>query len=128
MSPILFYTMSCFYTISCVFLVSSAEGSLIGCYDGEITSEERNFIGKLKICNILQFGTGAAQVPTTGHDPDPCVTFVHDDNKHYPCAYTCNNEISFFVNDKTVSTDKQNKNFYKYFITSLMNGQVFSHA
>lgn len=87
----------------------------------ELTTQEKNFIPTITPSLILMFTTGATNVPSTGFDPSPSITFVHDETKNIPGAQTCSNMLYLYVNEKTIGNSISH-----YLLTALMNGGVFS--
>ncbi|XP_062323974.1 G2/M phase-specific E3 ubiquitin-protein ligase-like [Osmerus eperlanus] len=88
-----------------------------------LTEEERVFVQNLDCSHILTFATGSSKVPAVGFQPNPKISFVHDETKNYPIACTCSNELQIFVNAKNMADDDE---FDYCFVVALMNGAVFS--
>ena len=70
-----------------------------------LTEEKRAFILTLNPGHILAFATGSSRVSAIGFLPSPKLTFVHDDTKHIPVAYTCSHELQIFVNRNNLTDD-----------------------
>ena len=64
-------------------------------------TEETEYIPKITPSNILMFCTGSSQVAVTVFDPDPTISFVHDDTKRIPSSQTCSN-VLYLVFDEEV--------------------------
>ncbi|XP_063754128.1 apoptosis-resistant E3 ubiquitin protein ligase 1-like [Eleginops maclovinus] len=87
-----------------------------------LTETEQDFLHNISLGHILAFVTGSSQVPATGFEPYPKMSFVHDD-KHLPIAHTCSNELQLFINSKTLADG----DFFEYsLLVALMNGGMFS--
>jgi hypothetical protein len=87
----------------------------------DLTEEEVKYIPTITAHHLLMFSTVPAQVPVIGFDPQPSVTFVHDESKTIPTASTCSNSLYLYVNETTI-----NKSIHRNLVTALMNGGVFS--
>ena len=81
-----------------------------------------DFTLKISIPSILAFITGAASRPVMGFTPRPGITFIHDTARSTPSSSTCSNELKLMVNPNMMDCGK----FAFAFITSMMNGTVFS--
>lgn len=87
----------------------------------QLTLTEKDFISKITPCHLLMFATGSTNFPTTGFQPNPTITFVHDETKTIPSAHTCANMLYLYVNKET-----EEKSIAYDLLTALINGGVFS--
>ena len=68
----------------------------------DMTEEEAEYIRKITPSHILTFFSDSAQVLVTGFNPDPTVSFVHDDTKRIPSSQTCFDKLYLFVDETVV--------------------------
>ncbi|XP_058854362.1 uncharacterized protein LOC117398677 [Acipenser ruthenus] len=91
--------------------------------DRELTEAEKDFVNALRLGHILAFATGSSTIPAMGFNPNPKLSFSHDEAKVHPIAHTCANELQLFVNNRTLAN---NDEFEYIILAALMNGAVFS--
>ena len=70
----------------------------------DLTEEEIKFIPTITTNHLLMFCTGAGQIPVTGFDPAPSISFVHDESKIVPRAQTCSNVLYLYVNEASINS------------------------
>ena len=70
----------------------------------DLTEEEIKFIPTITSNHLLMFCTGAAQIPVTGFDSAPSISFVHDESKIVPSAQTCSNVLYLYVNETSINS------------------------
>ena len=85
----------------------------------ELTEEEKKFIPCITPSHVLLFATGATNIPSVGFDPNPVISFVHEDSKNIPSAQTCSNMLYIYVNKNVIDNS-----FAHYLLIALMNGGV----
>ncbi|MGH0168618.1 UNVERIFIED_CONTAM: hypothetical protein FKN15_055062 [Acipenser sinensis] len=91
--------------------------------DRELTEAEKDFVNALRLGHIFAFATGSSTIPAMGFNPNPKLSFSHDEAKVHPIAHTCANELQLFVNNRTLAN---NDEFEYIILAALMNGAVFS--
>ncbi|XP_058850831.1 uncharacterized protein LOC131699093 isoform X2 [Acipenser ruthenus] len=111
--------------ICCGFLVNLGTDKELGdrLKDRELTEAEKDFVNALRLGHILAFATGSSTIPAMGFNPNPKLSFSHDEAKVHPIAHTCANELQLFVNNRTLAN---NDEFEYIILAALMNGAVFS--
>ena len=84
---------------------------------GKVTCDVSDEEVTLTLNQVLQFVTGAVEIPAIGFTPRPSVEFLHEQQSRKISASTCSNTLKIPVN--TVSCDYNN--FCKEFTFCIMN-------